>query len=378
MSAVAAIEVKGWCPGALRPMESGDGLIVRVRPRCGAFSLAQARALADLAQHLGNGHIDLTRRANLQLRGVRDEGLAEMQGMLDALGLLDADAESEAARNVMVAPLAGFDPAEAFDVRPIARDLERNCLPGLPAKFGMLVDGGGTVSIAGERADIALSAIGKRMALGIDTSSGTQWLGTTSQEAAAASVIGMARAFMVRGARSRMRDLADLEVTVPLEPIEREPSGSLMPGAVGITAPFGRLEAKQLRALVELAGAAEATEVRLAPWRTLYVCTRHGAEVLKGASMFGLIADPNDPLLRVDACPGSPSCRSSSVDARRDARRLMARGLQGTLHVSGCAKGCARSAPADLVLVGSEGRYGVIRNGTTRDRPERWLRPDEL
>ena len=78
MSAAASIEVKGWCPGALRPMQSGDGLIVRVRPCCGAFSLEQARGLADLARRLGNGHIDLTRRANLQLRGLVEERLPEL------------------------------------------------------------------------------------------------------------------------------------------------------------------------------------------------------------------------------------------------------------------------------------------------------------
>ena len=37
---------KGWCPGALRPMRSGDGLIVRLRPSCGELSAAQACEIA--------------------------------------------------------------------------------------------------------------------------------------------------------------------------------------------------------------------------------------------------------------------------------------------------------------------------------------------
>ena len=48
MNPAASAQVKGWCPGALRPMLSGDGLIVRIRPYCGAFDLDQARGLADL------------------------------------------------------------------------------------------------------------------------------------------------------------------------------------------------------------------------------------------------------------------------------------------------------------------------------------------
>ena len=146
MSAAASIEVKGWCPGALRPMQSGDGLIVRLRPFCGAFKLKQAHGLADLARRLGNGHIDLTRRANLQLRGLLDEHMPELQVELGKLNLIDLDAEIEATRNLMVAPLAGLDPAEKLDVRPIARAIAEGLavdqrLRALPAKFGLLVDG---------------------------------------------------------------------------------------------------------------------------------------------------------------------------------------------------------------------------------------------
>ncbi len=56
----------------------------------------------------------------------------------------------------------------------------------------------------------------------------------------------------------------------------------------------------------------------------------------------------------------------------------MAKGFAGTVHVSGCAKGCARSAPADLVLVGEDGRFGLIAGGTTRDKFEGYIEPDEL
>src|SRR5258707_6689461 len=140
MSAAACIEVKGWCPGALRPMLSGDGLIVRIRPFCGAFSLEQARGLADLARRLGNGHIDLTRRANLQLRGLVEEGLPELHAALGELDLVDPDAETEATRNLMVAPLAGLDPAEKRGGRPTARAIAEGPatderLPPLPAEF---------------------------------------------------------------------------------------------------------------------------------------------------------------------------------------------------------------------------------------------------
>jgi precorrin-3B synthase len=113
--------------------------------------------------------------------------------------------------------------------------------------------------------------------------------------------------------------------------------------------------------------------MRLSPWRALYVDAP-----VPDTAVLDLIVDEDDPLLRIEACPGAPACKSSSVDTRRDARRLAARGFDGTIHVSGCAKGCARSTAADLVLVGDGGRYGVVRNGTTRDPIERTLAPEEL
>jgi precorrin-3B synthase len=120
-----AYDVKGWCPGALRPMQSGDGLIVRIRPRSATFGPEQLLLLADAARRFGNGHIDLTRRANLQVRGVKEALLPQLHDVVARLGLLDDDADGEAVRNVMINPLAGIDPGEVLDVRAIGRELAR-------------------------------------------------------------------------------------------------------------------------------------------------------------------------------------------------------------------------------------------------------------
>ena len=126
-------------------------------------------------------------------------------------------------------------------------------------------------------------------------------------------------------------------------------------------------------------------EIRLSPWRALYagVPSRQSAQdILDAAKREGLITDPRDPLLQIEACPGAPGCQSTALDTRGDGRRLAALlprfGFAGTVHVSGCAKGCAKSGPADLVLVGSEGRYGIVRNGTAQDQPARRLSFAEL
>ena len=46
---------------------------------------------------------------------------------------------------------------------------------------------------------------------------------------------------------------------------------------------------------------------------------------------------------------------------------LLAQGV--TLHVSGCVKACAHPTAADVTLVGRNGLYDVVPDGTTRDKP---------
>jgi precorrin-3B synthase len=104
MSASPDPKVYGWCPGALRPMMSGDGLVVRIRAPLGRLSQQQAQGVARLSQHYGNGLLDLSARANLQMRGIREEGHAGVIEGLRELGLVDEDAGAEARRNVLVAP----------------------------------------------------------------------------------------------------------------------------------------------------------------------------------------------------------------------------------------------------------------------------------
>src|SRR5689334_21370364 len=101
---MSASGVKGWCPGALRPMESGDGLVVRVRPFGGRLEAAQTAGLAELAGRYGNGLIDVTSRANLQIRGVDEQGHLPLLEGLAELRLLDPDADIEARRNILVTP----------------------------------------------------------------------------------------------------------------------------------------------------------------------------------------------------------------------------------------------------------------------------------
>jgi len=44
-------------------------------------------------------------------------------------------------------------------------------------------------------------------------------------------------------------------------------------------------------------------------------------------------------------------------------------GAGQTLHVSGCAKGCARAGPASITLIGDTGKFDLVTDGAAWDEP---------
>ena len=78
--------IKGWCPTLAKPMESGDGLLVRMNILSGVIEASTAREVAKLAEHYGNAQLDLTSRGNLQIRGVSEENYTALYHALSALG----------------------------------------------------------------------------------------------------------------------------------------------------------------------------------------------------------------------------------------------------------------------------------------------------
>ena len=156
-------EIKGWCPGAFAPMPSGDGLLIRAKAVGSRMSAAQAREIARIADSCGNGLIDLSQRAQLQLRGISEATIAEALRGLEAIGMLAPSADAERVTNVITSPLAGLV-AGAFDANAMAVELAAEvqrdaALRALPPKFLFLLDDGGALSLADVEADIRIEAI---------------------------------------------------------------------------------------------------------------------------------------------------------------------------------------------------------------------------
>lgn len=349
-----SFDVKGWCPGAHRPMLSGDGYVVRVRPRLAHLGAAQVLGLCEAAERHGAGLIDVTNRANLQLRGVSETAWPKLMDALEGLGLLDPDAQTEARRNITVAPdWVERDDTEWLALELIAR-LEE--LPDLPPKMGFAIDAGPGPMLAGTPADFRIE---RGASGGLILRADGHALGHPLPEVREIdALIRLAWWFANSGGREAGR-MARFRAPLPgwMQPTEAPAPARapLRPGPHPLGAvhglAFGQVRARDLARAVTDSGA---RAIRVTPWRALVLA---GAEPGPRA---GLEWDPDAPVLRADACPGAPFCPQASVETRALARAI-APHVAGSLHVSGCAKMCARPTPADVTLVGEAGAFTLTR-----------------
>lgn len=359
--------IRGWCPGAVRPMVASDGLVVRVRPQVGRLSQAQAQGLAQLAQRWAHPLLELTNRANLQLRGVDPADHAPLLAALNELGLVDADASHEARRNVQVQPFwGGSDMTPDLALR-LGAALARDDAPALPAKFGFAVDTGLVPCLRDAYADVRLERHADGVLICADGASRGV---VVSLADAPATALSLARWFLRAGGaptgRGRMAALLErvalpaawqvvpVPQGVPPAPLPgRQPNGYL----VGLA--FGLLPAATLGALA--AGGA----LRLTPWRSLLV---EGDAPLP--RLPELITQADDARLRVDACTGAPGCEQAAGPTRELALALAPLVPAGQrLHVSGCTKGCAHPRQAATVICTRDG-FNLVRRGTAASAPD--------
>jgi precorrin-3B synthase len=318
---------RGWCPTLYDPMDTGDGLLLRVKPPHARLTAIQADALAAAADKYGNGLIELTQRGNLQIRGLTANTTAPFATAMVEAGLADPDPATERRRAVMPPPLLGDDPTMDPRAAALTAALEHACatdprLAALPAKFAIHIDAGGI--FAGRPAAATLIA----------HPDGTLHPGT--------------------------RDTA----STPAGPLPY-PGTERM--AFALAPPFGQLDAAMLHRAAALAEA-HGTTLRITPWRAILLgsvpCT---TTIDAGPAWITAAADPR---LQITTCIGAPGCRSGSTPTRTDAARLaVALHPAQTLHLSGCAKGCAHPGPAPLTLVGRDGRYDIVHHGRAADAP---------
>lgn len=364
------------CPGTLRLHGADDGLLARVRIPAGLLTAAQAETLADAAQRFGDGHLDITSRGNVQLRGLGEGCAGGLADLLDGAGLLPAP-EHERIRNVVASPLTGLDDHGHLDVRPLVRRFDAllcasEQAPALSGRFLFAFDDG-RGDVAALDADVTLLADRDGRHLLLSVGAGPHALRVSADDAPHAALTG-AEAFLAaaRASGTRAWRVAELppehalsapaiaplldragiaaeQVAAPARTASTAPAPGLAtrtggPTALHVLPPLGRFTAHRWRLLTALAEREGDGELRVTPWRGTVVPGLPEAAARRAQASLadaGLVTRPDSPWLGVGACTGRPGCVKSLADVRADAEATVRAGSGGLpVYWSGCERRC--------------------------------------
>ena len=358
-------EAKGWCPSALMPMMSGDGLLVRIKPAFSRLTSRQAQMIALLSKRHGNGFMDMTNRANLQIRGLKQSDYPLMLKDLQDSGIADKH-EARDRLNLILAPFTesqsvGWRCAEALYNASGA-------FPALPSKFGFAIDCGTTRYLQHASCDIRVEIDETgQLLIRLD---GCEQGYVTSEETFQSDIFQALHWFVSsqnkKYSYNRMHHLiADSDVPdifTTTKPCKN--TKSLYPGREEdwhiIALPFGQITADQLLEIAD-----QTQEIIFSINRCL---------VIDKTAMLGqqFITSKDDPRYHVTACAGMPACTNASISTKQLALTICESQaiLAGkSYHISGCTKGCAMPSNSDICITGELSSYNMLKNGCAWDKP---------
>ena len=387
-----------FCPGVLRAVQAKDGLLIRIRVPGGLIEANQLKTLSDLSRDFSDGTIEITSRANLQLRGIREQDLNQIVESISLIGLLPSPLHDRV-RNIVTNPIAGLDPDEVVDPRPFVHELDRRLredidFAKLHPKFSFAIYSDARRFIRAHD-DISLQAHELNSASHFYLSVGGIASGFVVQRAdAVGCMLSLARMCIELAVECGTVVRAKEVVKIPnalrrivdahsrwLTPSPAAPPPLLVSEALqGIylttqddrvnvipSVPLGRLNPEQARCLADLSNEWEG-DLRLAPWRgaVLGSIPKLAAnDVVRQLRTMGLACDGIDGFQGISACAGIAGCDASQADVRRDAA-LLAQRLSGhatpsgwTVNLSGCDKQCARRHGATADLIASQSGYTI-------------------
>lgn len=392
-----------------------DAFMCRLRIPGGAMPSWQLLGVADLADRFAGGYADVTTRANLQLReiGPRD-GVHVLTGLAD-LGIINRGAGGDNVRNITCNPTAGFDRIELIDTLPLAKELHHHILNhrelhGLPRKFNVAFDGGGTVASLEDTNDVGFLAVRVdegpeavpagvyfRLSLGgitghKDFARPTGVLVRPEECVAVASAI--IRVFIKHGDRTdrkkaRLKYLLDdwgfdrflaeveaerggplrrapVDLGTPPLPADRWGHVGVHPQTqdgrcyVGVVLPVGRMTTARMRGLAAIAERFGSGSIRLTVWQNLLipdVAAGDIPEVKAAIEALGLGWDASAPRAGLVACTGNAGCKYAAADTKGQAM-ILARYLEErvpldqpiNIHLTGCHHSCAQHYIGDIGL----------------------------
>jgi ferredoxin-nitrite reductase len=399
--------------------------MVRLRAPNGIVSSQQMRVLGELLLEFSDvQQLDITTRQNIELRGLRIEDIVEIMGRLEAAGLTTIQSGMDNVRNVVGSPVAGLDPSEVIDVRPLTQEIDNlitnygkgnERLSNLPRKFNISITGDRENSAHAEINDIGFIPAEQDGTVGFNVLVG----GVLNAQRATPAIpldcfvlpeqvaplsVAILDVFYDFGARdartkTRMMHLIDdwgiekfrQEVEKAFgEPLPTQSHHEFIdyakrdhvgvhhqkqPGYyfVGLHVPIGRIYGDRALELARLADQYGTGEIRLTVEQSVlipHVHERHLNQLLAESLLQEFSPDP-DPLLRgLVSCTGAQFCNLAIIETKERALKLtqvLAEELYlphpVRIHWSGCPNSCGQPQIGDIGLIGTKAKF----NGQTVD-----------
>ncbi|HXF10056.1 MAG TPA: NirA family protein [Desulfuromonadaceae bacterium] len=393
-----------------------EAFMARLRIPGGSVKTFQLRELANIAKELTSGYVQVTTRANFQMRLILPKDCPEFLRRIQSVGLHTRGAGADNIRNITANPTAGIDPLELIDVMPLCQQLAQTIINDrsfydLPRKFNIAYDGGGLIGTVEDTNDIGAKAVKVgddiffRIALGGATGHKTfaRDLGVLVPPAELNKVIlAIVRVYIANGNRgdrkkARLKHLLEtwslekyLDETekilghkltrVPLDPATvRYPAQEIshshlgvypqkQPGLnyIGAAMPVGQITPRQMIRVAEIADLYGSGEIRLTVWQNFIIPNVPDAyveTVKKALRKIGF--DTKQSLLRggLIACTGNAYCKFAQSDTKGHAASLadyldkrVTLDTPINIHLTGCPNSCAQHYMGDIGLLGTKVR----------------------
>ncbi len=372
--------------GVFNVEPNSPGYMCRLRiPSC-KLRGDQLVRLGDLSEDVAGGYSHVTTRGNLQFREIAPNRVLDLFAGLYDTGLSCKGTGADSARNITASPTAGFDPLELIDlsahgIRLSHRILNTRDLHGLPRKFNICFDNGGSISCVSDTNDIGYLAVKIdtndreiepgiycRILLGgitghLDFARDTGVICRPEDTPEISEA--MLRVYIEHGDRTnrkkaRLKYVLDkhgfdwfIERTqekldawgrgvkllrleekydAPRAPINRQGHIGVHPQSqkglnyIGVALELGKLTPEQMRGLGDIALKFGSNDIRLTVWQNILIPDISDADVatvVAEIERLGLSVDASSFAAGAIACTGKWGCKFAGAYTKQDAARLV-------------------------------------------------------
>lgn len=359
-----------------------NSFMCRMRIPGGVLRGYQLRGIAELARRCAGATVDVTTRANLQMREIPAHMPMEVLYGLRDLDITCQGSGADNIRNCTASPLSGIDDCELIETIPLAKRMHQFILAnrelyGLPRKFNIAFDGGGRIVSLDDTNDIGFRAAnvmetqasellpaGVYFQLTLGGITGhkdfARFTGVLLRPDECVEVAGaIVRVFVKSGDRADRnkarlkyvldawgfeRFIAEVETDLGRSLRKVDASGftthehedrfahvGIHPQKqedmhyVGVVLPVGRMTSDQTIAIAGIADRYGRGEVRLTVWQNViipFIASRDLIAVEGALKAAGLGCEASSFRAGLVACTGNAGCKYAAADTKRHAMRI--------------------------------------------------------